>query len=326
MLPRAPALRILPGSSRYSLPNRFGGQIAPSLYHRMRQPLRRRAAQLPTGCDPHFHEERAIVASSDIAQTVRPGEVIRRQVWQSVFAEEPFRVYTASIMSTAQSSVKPDAAVRHDIDWGTYTRLLRAFEPRRHFRLTYDRGTLEIRSPLWEHERPAYLLGRFIDVLTDELRMPCEPGRTVTLRRRRKSRGLEPDNCYWIANVGRLAGKTHLDLRVDPPPDLAIEIDITHSSLDRLGIYAALGVPEVWRVTAEGFTFHILVSGVYKVRPRSLSFPRLASADLVGFLARFGRHVGTTALVAEFRDWVRQSPATSAKLSHQAGFLLARST
>ncbi|HQU42967.1 MAG TPA: hypothetical protein PK867_09150, partial [Pirellulales bacterium] len=96
-------------------------------------------------------------------------------------------------MSTAPLSVKP-AAVLHDIDWGTYTRLLRAFERRRRFRFTYDRGILEIMSPLWEHEKSAYLLGRFIDVVTEELRLPCEPGRTVTLRRRRKSRGLEPDN------------------------------------------------------------------------------------------------------------------------------------
>ncbi|HVA46745.1 MAG TPA: Uma2 family endonuclease [Pirellulales bacterium] len=207
-------------------------------------------------------------------------------------------------MSTAPSSVKP-AAVLHDIDWGTYTRLLRAFERRRRFRLTYDRGMLEIMSPLWEHEKSAYLLGRFIDVVTEELRLLCEPGRTVTLRRRRKSRGLEPDNCYWIANAGRLAGKTRLDLRVDPPPDLAIEVDLTHSSLDRMSIYAALGVPEVWRATCEGLTFNILEAGVYQVRTHSLSLPRLASADLVPVLAQLGR-TDTTALVAQFRDWVRQ--------------------
>lgn len=207
-------------------------------------------------------------------------------------------------MSTAASRTRPAAAVLHDIDWRTYTRLLRAFERRRGFRLTYDRGILEIMSPLWEHERLAYVLGRFIDVLTDELRLACEPGRSVTLRRRRKNRGLEPDNCYWIANVARLEGKTHLDLRIDPPPDLAIEIDITHSSLDRMSIYAALGVPEVWRVSSAGLAFDHLESGVYQPRSHSLSFPRLANTDIVGFASRLGQ-TGTTALVAEFRDWVR---------------------
>jgi Uma2 family endonuclease len=208
-------------------------------------------------------------------------------------------------MSVARSKLKPAPAVLHDIDWGTYTRLLRAFERRRGFRLTYDRGTLEIMSPLWEHERPAYLLGMFIDVTVQELQLPYEPGRSVTLRRRRKSRGLEPDNCYWIASAGRLAGKTHLDLRVDPPPDLAIEMDVTHSSLDRMSIYAALGIPEVWRVTSEDLTFNILEAGVYQARTHSLSFPQLASADLLAFLTQLG-HTGTTALVVQFRDWVRQ--------------------
>lgn len=209
-------------------------------------------------------------------------------------------------MPTARSQIKPAPAVLHDIDWGTYTRLLRALEPRPGFRLTYDRGTLEIMSPLWEHERAAYLLGRFVDVLTEELRLPYEPGRCVTLRRRRKSRGLEPDNCYWIASAARLAGKTRLDLRVDPPPDLAIEMEITRSSLDRMSIYAALGVPEVWRVTSDSLTFNILESGVYEARPHSLAFPKLASTDVVRFLARLGR-TGTSDLVAEFRDWVRQA-------------------
>jgi Uma2 family endonuclease len=127
----------------------------------------------------------------------------------------------------------------------------------------------------------------------------------VILKRRRKRRGLEPDNCYWIANAGRLQAKKHLDLRVDPPPDLAIEMDVAHSSVDRMSIYAALEVPEVWRLTSEGLSFNILESGVYQVRVHSLSFPRLASADLVPFLADLG-HTGTTRLVARFREWVRQ--------------------
>jgi Uma2 family endonuclease len=206
-------------------------------------------------------------------------------------------------MSLAIPFTAHPPAVLHDIDWCLYTRLLGAFRGRR-FRLTYDRGTLEIMSPLWEHEGPAYLVGRFIDVLTEELNVPCRAGRSVTLRRRRKRRGLEPDNCYWIANAPRLQGKRHLDLSVDPPPDLAVEVDVTNSSLDRMSIYAALGVPEVWRLGAAGLAFHVLEAGAYQVRPHSLAFPQLASADLGGFLAQLGQ-TDDTALVRQFRDWVR---------------------
>jgi Uma2 family endonuclease len=208
-------------------------------------------------------------------------------------------------MSTPASRAGTPPAVLHDIDWRTYTRLLRAFEGRRRFRLTYDRGTLEIMAPLLQHEGPAYLLGRFIDVLTEELRLPCRAGRSVTLRRRRKRRGLEPDNCYWIANAPALQGKKKLDLRVDPPPDLAIEVDVTSSSLDRMSIYLALGVPEVWRLSESGLTSQVLRSGAYQAEPNSLAFPTLAAADLPPFLAQFGQTDDTT-LAQQFRDWVRQ--------------------
>ena len=204
----------------------------------------------------------------------------------------------------AVTASSPHAVLR-DIDWRTYTRLLRAFQGRRRFRLTYDRGTLEIMSPLWEHEGLAYILGRMIDALTEELQLPCRAGRSLTLRRRRKRRGLEPDNCYWIANAARLHGKRQLDLRSDPPPDLAIEIDITNSSLDRMSIYAALGVPEVWRLDATGLTFNILDGNTYQTRANSVTFPQLTPGDLMQFLTQFGQ-TEDTALLIQFRAWVRQ--------------------
>jgi Uma2 family endonuclease len=209
-------------------------------------------------------------------------------------------------MSPATPSAEPPPAVLYDIDWRTYSRLLRVlFESGRRFRLTYDRGVLEIMSPLWEHGGSAYFLGRLIDALSEELQIPCRAGRSVTLRRRRRRRGLEPDNCYWIASAPRMQGKTHLDLRVDPPPDLAVEVDVTRSSLDRMSIYAALGVPEVWRLSAGGLTFHALQAGAYQVRATSLAFPRLTPADLTGFLVLVGQTDDTT-LVRQFREWVRQ--------------------
>jgi Uma2 family endonuclease len=210
----------------------------------------------------------------------------------------------AIFMSTAASHVVSPPAVLEGIDWKTYTRLLRVFQGQRRFRLTYDRGTLEIMSPLWEHEKPAYLLGRFIDVLTEELELPCQPGRSVTLRRRRKQRGLEPDNCYWIANAARLEGKTRLDLRKDPPPDLAVEVDVTSSSLDRMSIYAALGVAEVWRLSDAGVTVNVLQGGTYQTQPNSVAFPKLAAKDLEWFLSQLT--TDTTVLVKQFREWLRQ--------------------
>jgi Uma2 family endonuclease len=209
------------------------------------------------------------------------------------------------LMATAAPTTGPAPALLYGIDWETYIRLLRVFEKSRRLRLTYDRGTLQIMSPLWEHEGPVDLLGCFVVVLTEELQLARRAGGSVTLRRRGKQRGLEPDRCYWIASAARMQGKTHLDLRTDPPPDLAIEVDVTNSSVDRMSIYAALGVPEVWRLSSTGLTFNLLKGRLYQVQPNSLAFPQLVAADLMGFLNQFGQ-VDEGPLVIQFRAWVRQ--------------------
>jgi len=194
--------------------------------------------------------------------------------------------------------------VLYGIDWLTYSRLLRVLQSDRRFRLTYDRGTLEIMAPLLAHDGPADLIDWFIKVLIEELKLSCRSGRTVTLRRRR--RGLKPDCCYWIANASRLHGKKEIDLRVDPPPDLAVEVDVTSSSLDRMSIYLALGVPEIWRLASDGLTFNLLHQGKYSVRTNSLAFPRLAPTDLVPFLGQYGQ-TDDADIAGQFREWVRQN-------------------
>jgi len=100
----------------------------------------------------------------------------------------------------------------------------------------------------------------------------------------------------------------HLDLRIHPPPDLAIEVDVTHSSLDRMSIYATLGVPEVWRLNGPSLTFHVLgPDGRYALVTHSLSFPPVTAADLMRHLALLG-HEEETAIIRQFRAWVRQLP------------------
>jgi Uma2 family endonuclease len=202
-------------------------------------------------------------------------------------------------------AVPSRSVVLDDIDWRTYSRLLRAFAGRPAVRLSFDRGRLEIMHPLPEHESAAYLLGRFIDTLTEELALPVKAGRSTTFRRRRKQRGLEPDNSYWIANEAKVRGKQTIDLRIDPPPDLAIEIDLTHSSVDRMAIYAALCIGEVWRLDAQGLTCDVLrADGSYEPTPQSRAFPQLKMADVEAFLALRYREEDK-AIVRQFRQWVR---------------------
>jgi Uma2 family endonuclease len=196
------------------------------------------------------------------------------------------------------------------VSWHTYTQLLRAFAERPGMRLTYDRGELEILSPLLEHDGDRQFLGRLIGALTEELGLPLKGGGSVTLRKRRGKRGLESDGCYWIANAARMAGRRRLDLRTDSPPDLAIEVGVTRSSLDCMSIYARLGVPEVWRLDDNTLTFHVLGSdGKYTEAPASHAFPLLTPADLVGFLQQARQAGDDNAVLRQFRAWVRQRQA-----------------
>jgi Uma2 family endonuclease len=191
-------------------------------------------------------------------------------------------------------------------DWKTYGRLVKAFADQPGVRLTYDRGDLEIMSPSFVHDRSGRFLGRLIVTLTEEFGLPVLAGGSTTLRRRMRRRGLEPDECFWIQNEPAVRGVERLDLRIHPPPDLAVEIDVTNSSLDRMTIYAALGVPEVWRLDGAQLTFHELApAGGYVDRPTSRAFPRVAPADLLRYVDQ-RLHDGDNEAAKQFRIWVQR--------------------
>jgi Uma2 family endonuclease len=210
-------------------------------------------------------------------------------------------------MSTVTAQRQADSLVLDQVTWAEYSRYLRAFAERPRIRLTYDRGVLEIMCPLPEHELPAEAFGRFLVILCEELNQPMRAGGSMTLRRRRRRGGLEPDKCWWIASAPRLRPGLRIDLRTDPPPDLAVEVDVTNSSLPRMRIYASLGVREVWRVDNGVLTFHILdtATRTYQSQTHSVAFPILASADLAPFLAQVGQ-IEDIALGVQFRAWLRQ--------------------
>src|ERR1700722_8059939 len=160
-------------------------------------------------------------------------------------------------MSTVQAAPE-QRFILYGVPWRTYERLLRAFADRPGVRLTYDRGTLELMTLSHEHENRGHLLGRLVVTLTVELGLPLKGGGSTTFRRRRRQRGLEPDECYWIGSEALVRGKEKINQRRDPPPDLALEIDVTHSSLNRLAIYAALNIPEVWRFEGLSLACYLL--------------------------------------------------------------------
>src|SRR3989304_806860 len=148
-------------------------------------------------------------------------------------------------MTTIGSIQRDNRFLLPAVPWQAYI-ALREQSENEHVRMIYDRGVLEMMTPSKRHEQYGYLIGRLIDVWTEELKIDVQSCRTVTFKREDIQRGLEPDNCYYIAHELTVRDKVELDLSVDPPPDLAIEIDLGSSVTDKMALYAAFNVPEVW--------------------------------------------------------------------------------
>ncbi len=197
------------------------------------------------------------------------------------------------------------------MSWDFYEHLLEELD-NRPIRVTYDRGALELMSPSYRHETFSRLLGRMVNVLAEESDLPFKSAGSTTFRRESLERGLEPDECFYLAHVAEILGKEELNLETDPPPDLAIEVDITHGSLDRIPIYAELGVPELWRFDGEQLlSYHLKDTGEYaEPSERSLAFPQIPLPGLLDFLERAAA-VDDGTLLKEFRDWVRLNVAGS---------------
>ena len=206
---------------------------------------------------------------------------------------------------TATLIQSPDRVVLQNISWQTYQSLIRDFAQEPAIRLTYAHGTLEIRMPLDPHETFKKLIGRLIEAATEELDLEIRSLGSRTCDREDLESGLEPDQCYYIQNEPKVRGIEQIDIAQLPPPDLAVEIDITSSSLNRFAIYKALGVPEIWRYDGNRLDIYVLQSDEYVAQSNSQALPRLTAADILRFLIP-SQTMGENALVKQFRQWIRQ--------------------
>lgn len=207
-------------------------------------------------------------------------------------------------MMTTTLTESANRVLLENISWQTYESLLKDYEEQPGFRLTYDRGKLEIMTPLAPHESSKKLIGRFVEAATEELNVEIRSLGSLTCKREDLARGLEPDQCYYIQNERVVRELDQIDLSQNPPPDLAIEIDITSSSINRLDIYVALGVPEVWRYNGSRLTILRLEGGEYKECEFSPTLPQIPSSEVVRFL-ELSKTMGETSLIRLFREWVR---------------------
>ena len=196
-----------------------------------------------------------------------------------------------------------DHFLLENVRWQTYLMLLEDLED--HY-LTYDHGRLEIMAPSYRHESFSFLVAQIIIVLAEELEISFIAAKSTTFKRQDLERGLEPDECFYFKSSKLITGKSELDLAVDPPPDLAIEVDISQSVLDRISIYASLGVPEIWRVREGGLQVYLLnENGEYQLTDESPTFPGVSIKEIVAFVHQHHAQDHLTFLKS-IRAWARK--------------------
>jgi Uma2 family endonuclease len=193
------------------------------------------------------------------------------------------------------------------IPWETYLTWTDGQGPR-NLRVTYDHGEMEIMSPSPKHENRKSRLGRLIEALSEEMEIDLASFGSMTMRSEDLECALEGDASYYIQNESAVRGREDIDLEVDPPPDLAVEIEVTRSTMDRMVIYAALKVPEVWWWDGKALRVYLLTAeGTYRQSNRSRAFPFLPLDQFVKFLAK--TKVSETQQLRTFRKWVREQIA-----------------
>lgn len=191
-----------------------------------------------------------------------------------------------------------------DVSWEDYQQLVAEANKQNGVRLTFAQGSLEIMSPLPIHEKYKEFLLRLMDRLSTLMGFDLESLGSTTFNQEWLDNGVEPDTCFYIKNAAKIIGKNRIDLAVDPPPDIAVEIDISHRSTTKLKIYEELRVPEIWLYDEQKLQILLLTETGYADSPTSQSFPFLTSEALTQFLER-SKTEGQGAVLRVFREWVK---------------------
>jgi Uma2 family endonuclease len=192
----------------------------------------------------------------------------------------------------------------NDLSWQEFENVLEDLGEHRGSRIAYNQGRLEIMTPLPEHEVTKILIGNLVEALLEELDREFWCLGSTTFKNQLLNQGIEPDNCFYIKNEQAVRGKDRLDLTIDPPPDLALEIDLTSRSYPEL--YASLGVPELWRFFKGNLQINILENGQYRENESSLIFPNFPLKKVIPEYIHKFKTEGRNKTMRAFRDWVRK--------------------
>ncbi|NET32376.1 MAG: Uma2 family endonuclease [Cyanothece sp. SIO1E1] len=191
----------------------------------------------------------------------------------------------------------------HEVNWLEFERILDELGEKRATRIAYSQRTLEIRMPLPKHERAKSIIGDVVKILLEELEIDCECFGSTTFKRQDMTYGIEPDECFYIQNHRAVVGKDRIDLSLDPPPDLAIEVDVI--SKTQMNAYVQLGVPELWIYAGHQLKIYTLRAGQYQPVSTSLTFPSLPILSLVAEVIEQSIAIGRSPALRAFRKKIQ---------------------
>ncbi|HKX32708.1 MAG TPA: Uma2 family endonuclease, partial [Blastocatellia bacterium] len=158
-----------------------------------------------------------------------------------------------------------------------------------------------------EHEKYVRFIDRLVSTLSLRLKINILFFGSATMKKRQKRKGNEPDACFYVQTAGVIGNRIHLSMEVDPPPDVAVEVDVHHDSQDKYSIYAAFGVPEIWRYDGEEMKIYLLEDGRYVESPTGSALPMLTAGILTEYLARL-REEGEFNTILAFDAWLQSLP------------------
>jgi Uma2 family endonuclease len=204
-----------------------------------------------------------------------------------------------------QIEIKPGQQLfLKDVDWKSFENLLEEFGEKRTNRISYSAGELEIMSPLAVHEDDKEIVGNLVEIILEFLNVEFRSLGSTTFKKKSMKSAVEPDSCFYIENEIKVRGKARINLNQDPPPDLAIEIDIT--SRTHFDNYEKLGVPELWRYNGETLEISILKEKQYENAENSLHFPQFNLKWAVPYFVEHSKIIGRNATMKEFRQWLNE--------------------
>ena len=212
---------------------------------------------------------------------------------------------SASSVASPPRIAADDCVVLPHVSWETYECILADDEERRVPRMTYDRGVLELVTPSMPHEEDADTIAALVRIVAETLDIPIRSVRSTTFRRQDLEQGFEPDASFYVQNEAQIRGRRQVDLRIDPPPDLVLEMEMSRSALNKLALFASMGIPEVWRSNGEQVTIYILKGNHFEQAAASLALPVLTDETIAHFLME-SRLKLSPAWSRMVRDWVRE--------------------